>query len=551
MCALVAPLHLAMSRVRRHRGNGAIAGSLLLLALMHTSLALEGATTLASVGMLLLPASIMRASWTLFDAPLTTPRRVALVGLVLLSLPSAVLHVTTPEARAWWLAPALVPMLMALLAWVVQIVANRGHARGLMLGASVAMVGALGAVGIEAWVGEHTARAAAMLSGFALSPALLTTAVLVSRHLGLAEEGPSKPARYRRLMRLGAGGMGELWLASRSSQGGFRRFVALKRVRLDRPHEHMVERLITEAAVAARLHHNNIVGVHDLWRCRDGWYIVMEYLAGPSLWDVLHRCYEQRNFAPTSVVCALGVQVCRGLEYAHSHGVLHRDISPDNVIVTFDGSAKLLDFGIAKIDAETRTLPPMEDNGQHAPPCTEGRILGKRQYMAPERLLGEAATVQSDLFSLGLVMVQLLGAPLPPRGAELAGRKDPVSHYRPDVPAALEAIIARALAADPHRRFESAWEMEAALRAFASRLPSTDVGRWVRELCPDRWNKHVQLSSMAEPTPEQVEALLGERPPLPPVPAAVPERAPITPANPAPLPGFGRNGRVATALLSG
>jgi serine/threonine-protein kinase len=231
----------------------------------------------------------------------------------------------------------------------------------------------------------------------------------------------------------------------------------------------------------------------------------MEYLAGPSLWDILARCYETESFAPLQAVTSIGEQICRGLECAHSRGVMHRDVSPDNIIVTFDGVSKLLDFGIAKQAGAVGSEASRA--GSDGETMATGGVVGKAQYMAPERAVGEPAGPESDVYSLGLVLVQLLGAPLPPRGADLAGHPNPVSNYRADVPEELEAIIRRALAPHPKARYRSAEAMANDLRALAPSFEPCDVGRWVRELCPRKWELTRNLEDLERPTKEQVADL--------------------------------------------
>ncbi|MBL4685518.1 MAG: serine/threonine protein kinase [Nannocystaceae bacterium] len=319
--------------------------------------------------------------------------------------------------------------------------------------------------------------------------------------------------RYRRVFQLGRGGMGEVWLGVRHGAGGFRRFVVLKRIRLDGQSDEAMARFVAEARVAARLHHPNIVAVYDFGRFdaggdASGWFIVMEYLAGASLYDVLRRAYQEQVAVPPEVILAVGIGVLRGLECAHGHGVLHRDVSPDNVIITFEGAVKLLDFGIAK---DTHAAEQAPSDGDPFPVggfmTVPGGVAGKRRYLAPERVVGDSASAESDLYSLALVMLELFGCQLPDTGADVAGTPTPLSDAGLGPPEGLDDVLSRALSSHPKRRFRSAGAMAAALRRVAVTLPAVELGPWVRELCPSRYEIARRLGKLETPDADAVEAV--------------------------------------------
>jgi eukaryotic-like serine/threonine-protein kinase len=468
---------------------------------------------------LLLPMALVRTVWAVLDRPMTRLRRRLLALIVVLSLPIGVQlawfiasghpAASSYESSRYVVAPVAISYSAAILlvaaVWVVEGIRAIRTLRTLAWAVVLGTVPS-GVVAVrEAAILVSASEGPTLIAFVGLPLALLASVSLVIRYIrAIRQSAVSDPAEeYRRMARLGTGGMGELWLALRSRVGGFQRWVVLKKIRF--PNPHAIERFLMEARVAARLHHPNIVAVYDLGRYEDGWYIVMEYLPGPSLHEILQRCYEAQLDPPPGIVAEIGEQICRGLSCAHDHGILHRDISPDNVIVTFDGVTKLLDFGIAKeIDAAEAIGPVVSGSKGVTVP---GGIAGKARYLAPERIAGEPASVASDLFSLGLVLAQLLGAALPERGADLAGLRDPVSKDHPCAPQ-LEAIVRKALAAQPEQRWESAAAMADALRDVAVAPGSGELSTWVRELFPERRQALSSLVTLQDPAPADVSALL-------------------------------------------
>lgn len=470
---------------------------------------------------LLLPMALARTAWAVLDRPLTRLRRRLLFGIVVLTLPLAsqlayFLLIDHPAAVSYETSRYAVPavavsystgLLLVAGVWVVEGVRAIATLRSLGWAALAATVPGLFLALREAALLVSIGEGPTLIAFAGLPLALFASISLVVRTIRATRQSAmgDPGGDYRPMARLGQGGMGEVWLALRSGVAGFQRWVVLKKIRLPNPRAAITERFLTEARVAARLHHPNIVAVYDLGRYDDGWYIVMEYLAGPSLYEILERCYEDQLDPPAAIVAEIGEQLCRGLDCAHSHGILHRDISPDNVIVTFDGVAKLVDFGIAK------ELHATDEGGpilRAAPGVTvDGGIPGKARYLAPERVAGDPASVASDIFSLGLVLAQLLGASLPERGAELAGLPNPVSSNHPCAQA-LEAIIRKALAAPPDERYPGASAMADDLRDVATELGPADTSSWVRRLCPERWEVQRSLVTLHDPSPDEVSVLL-------------------------------------------
>jgi serine/threonine protein kinase len=276
--------------------------------------------------------------------------------------------------------------------------------------------------------------------------------------------------RYRLERRLGVGGMATVQLAFDTR---LERRVAVKLLA-----EHLaddgnfVNRFRREALAAARLVHPNIVQVFDfgLDDSTHRNFIVMEFVDGPSCAEILR---EQGTLAPNEAVDVLA-QACRGLDYAHRNGVVHRDVKPGNLLRSDEGMVKLADFGIAKA-AEDSDITKV------------GSVLGTASYLAPEQARGEPAGPASDLYALGVVAYQLLAGRLPYDAASLtdlarlqeSGPPPRLDELDPEIPRALAAAVARALHRDPEHRYPDAAEMETALRdGLRGRAPSDTEATW-------------------------------------------------------------------------
>jgi eukaryotic-like serine/threonine-protein kinase len=266
--------------------------------------------------------------------------------------------------------------------------------------------------------------------------------------------------RYRVLSHLGSGGMAEVYCATDLQLG---RKVALKvlheRFAAD---EEFVERFKREASSAAGLQHQHVVSIYDRGEWDGASYIAMEYVAGRTLKQLVR---EDRPLDPARAA-NLTVQILRAARFAHRRGVIHRDFKPQNVIVDDEGRAKVTDFGIARAGASDMTQT--------------GSIMGTAQYLSPEQAQGHAVNQRSDLYSIGIVLYELLtgrvpfDAQSPVTIALKQVSEQPVrpSEINPAVTPELEAVVLRALAKDPAARFADADEFIAALDAAVSRIPS-------------------------------------------------------------------------------
>jgi TonB family protein len=299
--------------------------------------------------------------------------------------------------------------------------------------------------------------------------------------------------QYTLLEKIAVGGMAEVWKARSRGVEGFQKTVAIKKIL---PHMtdnvDFVGMFIDEAKLAAQLNHPNIVHIYDLGKIGRDYYIAMEYVEGKDLRSLLNAAQDHKLRMPPGLAALIAARLANALDYAHrkrdfdakAMGLVHRDVSPQNVLLTFEGDVKLCDFGIAKAVAKV---------GQ----TQTGALKGKLQYMSPEQAWGRAVDARSDLFSLGSVLFEMLTAErLFPGDTEISildsVRQGKVRHPRqvdPTVPQELDEIVRKALAVDPDHRFQSAGEMLHQLEGYLARLsPSvgpTDVASFLeRALSP-------------------------------------------------------------------
>ena len=271
--------------------------------------------------------------------------------------------------------------------------------------------------------------------------------------------------RYRVLHRLGAGGMADVYCAEDTHLG---RQVALKVLyRRFAQDDQFVERFKREAQSAAGLAHPNVVNVYDRGQHDGTYYIAMEFLPGRTLKDVVAASGPLEQEA----VVDIGIQILRAAAFAHRRGVIHRDLKPHNVMLDDAGNAKVTDFGIARAGASEMT--------------EAGSIMGTAQYLSPEQAQGQPATAQSDLYSVGIMLYELLTGRLPFDGESavaiavqhLNDPPPPIQSLRPDVTPALEAAVMRALEKDPAARWADADEFIRALEGARAGIATQPLGQ--------------------------------------------------------------------------
>src|SRR5829696_3888623 len=259
--------------------------------------------------------------------------------------------------------------------------------------------------------------------------------------------------RYLIVRKLGSGGMANVYLAHDQELG---RRVAIKI--LDDRHaadEQFVERFRREAQNAAGLSHPSIVSIYDRGEAEGTYYIAMEYVEGRTLKELL----VARGPSPLGIAIDYTRQILSALRFAHRNGIVHRDIKPHNVIVDGEGRVKVMDFGIARAGAASQMTEA-------------GSIIGTAQYLSPEQARGAPVDQTSDLYSVGVVLYELLTGVVPFSGdtpveiamKHLSNVPEPPSAKRSDVPRDLDLVVMRALAKDPAERYHSAEEMDADLR---------------------------------------------------------------------------------------
>src|SRR6187402_794353 len=320
--------------------------------------------------------------------------------------------------------------------------------------------------------------------------------------------------RYSIVQRLSVGGMAEIFLALATGPGDFRKFVTLKRILPNlREDDAFVQMFLEEARITASLSHANIAQVFDLRSEDDDLYLAMEYIAGEDVSQILRMTSKRQAFVPVGLTAMVVRDSCNALHYAHNFvdplgehtPVIHRDIAPKNVMVTYSGAVKVVDFGIAKMRRGSQLV-------------TTTSVKGSSGYMSPEQLEGQPVDARSDIFSLGVLTHELLAG----RRLFVTDRPDGEPEIDPSritpphllnaaVPEAMSRVVMRALELDPARRFGSARELGRAIEETAPEIFDEErAAAFMRSLFASRIEMVRMLLRSATEHPEALRAVVAK-----------------------------------------
>ncbi|HEY0096771.1 MAG TPA: serine/threonine-protein kinase [Archangium sp.] len=330
--------------------------------------------------------------------------------------------------------------------------------------------------------------------------------------------------QYQLLERIAVGGMAELFLAHQSGPDGFDKPVVIKRIRSELSKQPAFVRMfLNEARLAAQLNHPNIVQIHDLGKVGDSYFIGMEYLFGRDMRRVVPKAESLGIPFPMVYALKIASSVCEGLHYAHQKvdlygaplNIVHRDVTPENIFVCFDGTVKVLDFGIAKA-------------ANRVEQTRAGELRGKLSYLSPEQCLGKPLDHRSDIFSLGSVLYEwLTGFKLFTGESDVAvmrsivdGKVYAPSYFRADIPEPVEAILMKALERDRDKRYPTAWHFQQDLDRFLNAYEFTPthlhLSNFLKQLFLDELEEEQQrlrpaaapFSAPAPTTQPELESVL-------------------------------------------
>ncbi len=322
--------------------------------------------------------------------------------------------------------------------------------------------------------------------------------------------------QYILLEKVASGGMAELFKAKKLGIEGFERILAIKRIL---PHlssdEEFIKMFIAEAKLVAHLSHKNIAQIFDFGKIGQNYYIAMEYVRGKDLRTILKKCKEKKTIIPIALTVSIAKEVASALEYAHelqgSTGenlkIIHRDISPQNIIVSYEGEVKVVDFGIAKAGAHSKT--------------STGLLKGKVSYMSPEQAWGKPIDHRSDIFSLGIVTYEMLtGERLFKGDTELntlervrAARVETLpSSINADIPPELEANVLKSLSKDLVDRYQHASDMGTELGNTLLKLFSTYPTISLKQFMHTLFKDEIEAEQKSEMLGETVSIQLKTKP---------------------------------------
>jgi serine/threonine protein kinase len=303
--------------------------------------------------------------------------------------------------------------------------------------------------------------------------------------------------RYELIKRIAVGGMGVIYLAKSRGAAGFEKTVIIKKI-LDHlaEEQEFITKFLDEGRIVVNLTHGNIVPVFDMGEEDGEYFIAMEYLPGRDLRDVLKRLQKRDEIIPVHLAVHIVTEVCKGLDYAHrrtddagnSLDIVHRDVSPSNILISRDGEVKVIDFGIARATSR-------------AAKTVSGRIQGKICYMSPEQASGQSVDARSDIFSAGVVLYEMLTGKRPFQGESDLQSLDLVrkcnfqtpSELNPEIPPELDAIVEKALERDRDERYQSIDELHVDLLEWlysgGRAVTSQQLSEFVHQLFPEGFER--------------------------------------------------------------
>ena len=306
----------------------------------------------------------------------------------------------------------------------------------------------------------------------------------------------SEMSRYILAKKIARGGMAEIFLGKQVGEDGFQRLVAIKRIL---PHysqdQEFMQMFRDEAHICKRLQHGNIVRVEDFEQVDGSYAIIMEFVDGADVRTLLHAVEQSRQKLPVPMACFIIAECARGLHYAHTKtdeisqqplGIVHRDISPQNILVSFEGEIKVTDFGIADAESKLTDTRP-------------GVVKGKYSYMSPEQISAKPVDQRTDIFALSIVFWEMLAMRRLFQGENEVDTITKVKNCRidfelrqlnPEVDEELDAIIKKGLARDPKKRYRTAADLEKELRRYMSRrhpeFTPEDLGNFLKKVMENR-----------------------------------------------------------------
>jgi serine/threonine protein kinase len=324
--------------------------------------------------------------------------------------------------------------------------------------------------------------------------------------------------QYLLLDRVACGGMAELFRAKQIGIEGFERVLAIKRILPHiSSHEEFISMFIAEAKLVAHLSHKNIAQIYDFGKTGENYFIAMEYVKGKDLRELIKRCQEKQYRLPVELAVFIAKEVLSALGYAHkqkdSSGrelkLIHRDVSPQNILISYEGEVKVIDFGIAKAETQSHTKT--------------GTIKGKLAYMSPEQAWGRPIDHRSDIFSLGIVLYELItGLRLFKGTTEINTlekvREARVEPFSPSLvsitPPALETIVMKSLSKEVRYRYQDATDMEKDLGSILFELSSADPGILLKKFMNDLFREEIEAENRAS-AGDATQSIRYEKKPLP------------------------------------